>query len=65
LFSGVLEATGRRDFDVGTGLTIKVGNAGVLALAINGQPGRPLGETGEVVTVNITPENLRDFLPRS
>jgi len=39
-------------------ITLRVGDAGAVAYSINGTPGRPLGKTGEVVTVGITNENL-------
>ena len=39
-------------------ITLKVGDAGAVAYSINGTPGRPLGRSGEVVTVKITPQNV-------
>jgi hypothetical protein len=62
LFAGVLRADERREFNLGTGLTLKVGDAGAFAFAMGGVPGRSLGNSGQVVTLSITPENFRDFL---
>jgi cytoskeleton protein RodZ len=39
-------------------ITLRVGDAGAVAYSINGTPGRPLGWSGEAVTVRITNENL-------
>jgi cytoskeleton protein RodZ len=49
-------ATAQRSFRV------RVGNAGALALTLNGHPARPLGTSGQVVTVRISLDNLHTFL---
>lgn len=41
---------------------ISAGNAGALALTVNGKPARPLGGRGEVVTTTVTLENLSRIL---
>jgi hypothetical protein len=43
-------------------LTFRVGDAGALQLSLDGEPARPLGASGEVVTVRITRENYRALL---
>jgi hypothetical protein len=43
-------------------IVLKVGDAGALALTINGRPGRPLGARGKVVSVRITPDTWTTFL---
>jgi cytoskeletal protein RodZ len=43
-------------------MMIEVGNAGGLVFSINGRPGKPLGESGRVRTLNITKETLAEFL---
>lgn len=40
------------------GITLRVGDAGTVAYSINGAPGKPLGSSGEAVTVRITNDNL-------
>ncbi|HVP89805.1 MAG TPA: RodZ domain-containing protein [Terriglobales bacterium] len=40
-----------------------LGNAGGVTFLLNGQPGKTLGRTGEVLNnIRITPDNLKDFL---
>ena len=43
-------------------LRIKVGDAGVVGLRINGSPLRPLGRPGQVVSVRVDTTNLADLL---
>jgi hypothetical protein len=38
------------------------GNAGALAITLNGKPARPLGSAGEVVTATITASGYESFL---
>jgi hypothetical protein len=42
-------------------LALRIGNAGGFEYSINGVPGKPLGVSGEVRDVRITPENYRTF----
>jgi cytoskeletal protein RodZ len=41
---------------------IEVGNAGGLTFSINGRPGKPLGQAGQVRTVLITRDTITQFL---
>jgi cytoskeleton protein RodZ len=44
-------------------LLIHTGNAGGFAFRLNGQPAKPLGRSGQVLTdIRITLENIKDFL---
>jgi cytoskeletal protein RodZ len=43
-------------------LVLRVGEPGVFAYRLNGVRGRPLGESGQPVTVTITRENYESFL---
>lgn len=43
-------------------LVLKTGDAGALALRINGQQARPLGTSGQVVTLRIATDNVGTFL---
>lgn len=44
-------------------LLIHTGNAGGFTFRLNGQPAKPLGRSGQVLTdIKITLENIRDFL---
>lgn len=44
-------------------LTIRVGDAAALQLSLDGQPARPLGASGEVLTLRITRDSYRSLLP--
>jgi cytoskeleton protein RodZ len=63
LFTGTMKAGERKDLDVWGRVSLTVGNAGLMDLAINGQPARPLGDEGKVVTALMNIENLKTFLP--
>jgi cytoskeleton protein RodZ len=62
LFTGTMNAGDRKDVDVWGRVSLTVGNAGVMDVAINGQPARPLGGEGEVVTALMNTQNLKTFL---
>jgi cytoskeletal protein RodZ len=48
--------------DVKRELVLTAGDAGAIAVTLNGADARPLGKAGEVVTTRVTPANFRDFL---
>ena len=52
--SRTLQAGERLEFAVQRSITMTAGNAGALAVTLNGKPARPLGGTGQVVTTTIT-----------
>ncbi len=64
VFAGTMEAGDKRDVDAGGRISLTVGDAGVFSYSINGQPARPMGGAGEVVTVVITAQNYKTFLQR-
>ena len=41
---------------------LKIGNASAVSILINGQPAKPLGAEGQVVTLRVTPSNFESFL---
>ena len=43
-------------------MLVTAGDASAIALTLNGAEGRPLGRSGEVVTVRLNPANYRDYL---
>ena len=61
-YTGTMKAGERKDLDVWGRVSLTVGNAGVIDLAINGQPARSLGGEGEVVTTLMNIQNLNTFL---
>ena len=61
-YTGTMKAGERKDVEVWGRVSLTVGNAGVIDVAINGQPARPLGGEGEVVTALMNIQNLNTFL---
>ncbi len=57
-----LQAGDREVFEIGREFTIRAGNAGVLALALDGREVRSLGDSGEVVSFSASRDNFEDFL---
>ena len=51
-----------RKFTAMNSIHITVGNAGGLTMKLNGQQLKPLGESGRVRQLTITPENLKDIV---
>jgi len=43
-------------------IVLQVGNAGGVTLFLNGQATRPMGTTGQVVELNLSPSNWRDYI---
>ncbi|MDE3156690.1 MAG: DUF4115 domain-containing protein [Acidobacteriota bacterium] len=43
-------------------VVLTAGDAGALGLTINGMPARPIGRSGQVVTIRIDPDNYRSFV---
>ena len=62
VFSSVMQAGEQESFEARQEIILSVGDAGVFAFALNGEPGRPLGGRGEVVTARINRENYRNFV---
>jgi hypothetical protein len=58
----VLEPGMTRKFTAENSIGISIGNAAGLALKINDMPLKPLGKSGQVRSVTITPANLKDFI---
>ena len=58
----VLQPGERVEYQARAAVILSAGNAGALAVTINGKPGKPLGGPGQVVTRTITVESMTDFL---
>jgi len=58
----ILEPGMTRKFTAENSLSISIGNAAGLTLKINDMPVKPLGKAGQVRSVKITQENLKDFI---
>lgn len=64
VFAGVLEAGEREVFEAAGQIVLNVGDAGVFDFSLNEQPGRSLGDPGQVVTVEIDGDNYLSFIRR-
>jgi cytoskeleton protein RodZ len=62
VFSGLMRAGDRRELGANEEIVVTVGDAAAFAFTLNGQPARPLGTSGQVVTVVITTQNYMTFL---
>jgi cytoskeletal protein RodZ len=60
--SRTLNAGERVEFTVLRSITLTAGNAGALAITLNGRPARPIGAAGEVVTRTISASGYETFL---
>ncbi len=61
LFSGVMHEGDRRVLEAEHEIIVIVGDAGAFVYAINQNPGRSLGGSGEVATATITRSNYRSY----
>lgn len=64
VFAGVVGAGEREVYEASSQIVLNVGDAGVFDFSINQQPGRALGDAGQVVTVEIDRDNYRSFVTR-
>lgn len=62
VFTSTLNAGERQDLTVGGEVILTVGNAGVIDLALDGKPARPLGAENQAITVKLNASNLDTFL---
>ena len=56
------ESGERVEYAVQRSITVTAGNAGAVAVTLNGKPARPLGEAGQVVTTTISAAAYEAFL---
>lgn len=64
VFAGVLEAGEREVYEAAGQIVLNVGDAGLFDFSLNEQPGRSLGDPGQVVTVEIDGDNYLSFVRR-
>ena len=64
-YAGVLEGPESRTFDATGAVTALIGNAGGLAISLNGRPVGPLGAHGEVQMLELTPSGAHRISRRS
>jgi cytoskeleton protein RodZ len=58
----LLQPGEEQTIDVRREMVVTAGDASAISLTLNGAEARPLGRSGEVVTVRFNPANYRDFL---
>ncbi len=63
-YSGTLQGQESKEFDASTKMTILVGNAGGLAVSVNGKPVALTGAHGDVRSLVLTPSGVR-IVPRT
>lgn len=62
LFARVVPAGEKQSFVVAKEATVEIGDAGAFAYAVNGKPGKPLGDKGQVRTLKLTPATAAQFI---
>jgi cytoskeleton protein RodZ len=62
VFERVMRSGERESYEAADEIILNIGDAGAFAFAINQEAGRALGESGEVVTATITPQNFRSYV---
>ena len=58
----IVPAGEKQTFTVTKDATVDVGDAGAFAYSVNGKPGKPLGEKGQVRTLKLTPATAAQFI---
>jgi len=62
LFTRVMQAGERESYEVQREAQVEVGDAGAFGYLVNGRPGKPLGDKGQVKTLKITPATAAQFI---
>ncbi len=62
VFSGLMQAGERREFELRGEVSLTAGDAGALGLTLNGEAARPLGDAGRVVTIRFSRSTFRELL---
>jgi len=60
----LLQAGERQSIDVRREMVLTAGDAGAIALTLNGADAKPLGKAGEIVTRRLNLANYKDYLQR-
>jgi cytoskeletal protein RodZ len=62
LFGRIMQAGERESSVVLREALVEVGDAGAFAFSVNGRPGKPLGEKGQVKTLRLTPSTAAQYV---
>lgn len=61
-FARLFQPGEERALDVQRQLVLSIGDAGAVALTLNGTPARPLGRDGQLVTLRLGPGNFKEYV---
>ncbi|MFB3852537.1 MAG: helix-turn-helix domain-containing protein [Vicinamibacterales bacterium] len=61
-YQRLLRADDHVEIDADQTIVLRVGDAGAVTYTLNGEPGRPLGPPGAVVTERLTRENYKEYV---
>jgi cytoskeleton protein RodZ len=62
LFARVMKPGEREAHTVEREAIVEIGNAGAFAYSVNGRPGKPVGDQGEVKTLKLTPATASQYM---
>jgi cytoskeleton protein RodZ len=62
LFARVMQPGERESHVVKSEAVVEVGDAGAFGFSVNGRPGKPLGDKGQVKTLTLTPASFAQYL---
>jgi cytoskeletal protein RodZ len=62
VFARVMPAGEKQTIAIAKDATVEIGDAGAFAYAINGKPGKSLGDKGQVTTLKLTPATAAQFI---
>lgn len=62
VFGRMMQAGERESHVVQREAVVEIGDAGAFAFSVNGRPGRPLGDKGQVKTLKITPATAAQYV---
>jgi hypothetical protein len=62
-FERLLKPGDERTLEVQYELALSVGDVAAVTMTVNGVAARPLGKSGQVVTVRLNPTNINTYLP--
>jgi cytoskeleton protein RodZ len=62
LFGRIMQAGERESHVVQREAVVEIGDAGAFAFSVNGRPGKPLGDKGQVKTLKITPATAAQYV---
>ena len=62
LFARIMPAGEKQTVSVTREATVEIGDAGAFGYSLNGKPGKPLGQTGQVRTLKVSPATAAEFI---